>query len=1166
MAGEQDIIRLPYRITDFNEDLIPLLNRNFAEIERMLSQLQLYEKNVGKPTNETVDSITDNNGNVLTDKLSDKIVGLNHELQIAEQAVTTAKVALKAITEALLSDGSVTNLKLAAGAVTAAKTNWQTHLLSDYGIADNTPMIGFVSWSGVKIVYKGVEYSVSDGSTDKLYIWWDFDYPTIMQTAQILPAMTDDDALVFLNKNGTHLVVPKATIVDGSLLVSESVLTDALAANAVTSIKIAAEAVLAVHLAAKSVTAEKINVDNLAAITANLGTINAGYIQVGPTTKNIAEMATEADAQAAADDVRYDGQVVNDANVTAYFPFDDSLYDSKGVVAGTFSRTSAAYLPNGVSVISGIARYDAARIIRGILIEEGTTNLLTANQSSVETDLTGFQTIVGGTLTRDITTAWHGTACLKMVTPGVGVNEGFYTDFVAVAASGTYTASVWLKGSGVVRVYLREQDSVGALIGDTLTADITLTNMWTRHSITRVFGSTGVRAQIHVRTVATAAITYYADGLQLEQKPCATSWTLGGTTRAGETLTIPTAGVFNKGNWAVDITYIPHNANFTTDKRLFRCVIDGNNQYQMQILATSGYPGLLIVSGGVSYEIIGSTAIVAGNKYVFTASGNGTTLSFFCNGVQIGSIPYVEPTGTLPSVIEIGHNGAGGSFANGIIDELRFSKVVRTLEEHQAYYNSNKGFTDVEPIVRPGQDYSGFMITQEGGAKAYHSDGSYTQVNHKGVDVHGGNIRIYDDNNNLVMDGKGVNPLEVSGWGITSGLTFAVQSLTPTSSYVEVITTSAYTSNQAVPFNLYLNDVSKLGTSGKLRTLNSLLGFSEVTYNAVDTVNKFVTVSAIDGAANVDIGNYLFATYVNGVAQPSPRANANLLIKAGSAILRNGVYVKFPNDINYIMPVSVGFTDIDGWQYRVLFVNGNGQITHLDTGTAGGIDNRWKIDNYPAHPRYNNIGTGTPDPNCIVLGAILCGGNKTNQFGAYGIMHPDFRDERALKVNNLVYALPAYYGDIDTIEKSVLTTSAVSVGSWTASSLNLTSGQKYEVAVPIGKGKRMAIVSFASRNPVNYYDDSPNYGAVIFVGLRDPYEDAWQPNVSVGYGNYFIDSFYTDAYGNYVVHESSMGWSYRRITDAYLEIGVDGETYLHFTLYQRTSTETRDIRANWFAF
>jgi hypothetical protein len=1145
-------------------EMLVFLDRNLLEIERQLSITQTYQE-------DTVKEVIDNNGKLKTDKLDDKMVGLEHALQIAEQAVTTAKIALKAVTEALLADGAVTNMKLAAGAVTEAKTNWQTHLLSDYGIADNTPMVGFISWSGVKIVYKGVEYEVMDGSTDKLYVWWDFDYPTIMQTAQTLPTMTDDDVLVFLNKNGTHLVVPKATVVDGSLLVSESVLTDALAANAVTAIKIAAGAVQTAALAAGAVTAEKISVENLAAISANLGTVNAGFINVGDKVLDITDMATA-----------HDGQVQNDANVTAYFPFDDSLYDSKNLVQCTFNRDSVAYLPNGTQVGTDIARYDTARIVRGVLIEEGTTNLLTENESSVETDLIGLSSEVingTGTFTRDTTKKKYGNASAKLtcssINPGGwmdiyvdksitgGLAYTFSVNFLASVVSGTRSVRVfvdWYNGS----TFLSRTDTAGVTVSPSMSDFIRLSVS----DVAPANASRGVFVLILVDLQVDDAL--YWDGAQLEQKPYPTSWTLGGTTRAPETLTIPTAGIFEKGNWTVELTFNVKTLNNRINHMILFDVYKANIcRYVLYIDKATKCLVAHIISDGSLYTITDSEPIVSDNWYSIMWCGNGSIIKLFKNGVQIGNdTNYVETIGSLPSSFKIGGrwDDNNTSQINGIIDELRFSKIARTLEEHQSYYNSGKGYTDIEPIIRAGQEYKGFMITQQDGAKAYSSDGGYTTMNSKGVITKGGNFKIYDEKNILVMDGRGVNPLEVSGWGITSGLTFAVQSLTPTSNYIEVQTTSSLPYSQTLPYNLYLNDVSKLGSSGKLISLNNLNYSIALYYNAVDTVNKYVTVYSRDSQVDVNIGYYLVAAEVNGVTQPAPSAIARLLIKAGSAILRNGTYIKFPNDITYDMPVSVSLGDADGWQYRVLFINGNGQITHLATGTAGSLIDKWGIDTYPAHPRYNNIGTGTPDPNCIVLGTILCGGTKNYSFNAHEIMHPDFRDERALKVNNLVYSLPAYYGDVKTIEKSVLTTSAVSIGSWTTNSISLSSGQKYEVAVPIGKGKRMAIVSFCGVAVDLSYQDTSFTGAVLFVGLKNPWKRAWQPCISIGYGDHFIDSYFQDAYGNFVVHENSMGWTYRRITDAYLNIGVDGETYFHFVLYQRTNSENRGLRVNWFAF
>jgi len=138
MAREQDVVKLPFRLTDFNEDIIPLLNRNFAEIERMLSLLQGYVKQStggavkNLPTKASVWDRADNinsDGTFPVENLTDTLVGLEHELQLADEAVTEAKIAVGAIKTPHLDDDAVTDMKLAAGAVTEAKTNWQTHIL-----------------------------------------------------------------------------------------------------------------------------------------------------------------------------------------------------------------------------------------------------------------------------------------------------------------------------------------------------------------------------------------------------------------------------------------------------------------------------------------------------------------------------------------------------------------------------------------------------------------------------------------------------------------------------------------------------------------------------------------------------------------------------------------------------------------------------------------------------------------------------------------------------------------------------------------------------------------------------------------------------------------------------------------------------------------------------
>src|SRR5690606_14350513 len=141
-------------------------------------------------------------------------------------------------------------------------------------VRDNTPSPGFISWTGLHIVYKGVDYTIQDGNTNKRFVYWKPSVSTtILQTSDTLPELGDDDLLVFLNKNGIHVTVPTSTVVEGSLIVEESILTNALAANAVTAEKIASSAIEARHLAAESVTA-----DAIAAGAIGAGAIAAGAI------------------------------------------------------------------------------------------------------------------------------------------------------------------------------------------------------------------------------------------------------------------------------------------------------------------------------------------------------------------------------------------------------------------------------------------------------------------------------------------------------------------------------------------------------------------------------------------------------------------------------------------------------------------------------------------------------------------------------------------------------------------------------------------------------------------------------------------------------------------------------------------------------------------------
>lgn len=217
----------------------------------------------------------------------------------------------------------------------------------------------------------------------------------------------------------------------------------------------------------------------------------------------------------------------------------ETLNSTKGV-AGTFARASVAYKQDGSQVGSGAPRYEAGQFGQAILVEAATTNLLSANQSSVETDTTGFAAIAGAAISRDLVEFWSGAASLKTITPNAAAGEGFETTSVPVSNNYSHTASVYLKGAGTVKLGLAEYTNADALVGVTESAVITLTGAWVRYSVTRAFGATGEKARLQVITDVQQGITFYADGLQIERKPYASrSWQIGGTARVLETLFLP---------------------------------------------------------------------------------------------------------------------------------------------------------------------------------------------------------------------------------------------------------------------------------------------------------------------------------------------------------------------------------------------------------------------------------------------------------------------------------------------------------------------------------------------------------------------------------------------------------------------------------------------------
>ena len=171
------------------------------------------------------------------------------------------------------------------------------------------------------------------------------------------------------------------------------------------------------------------------------------------------------------------------------------------------------------------------------LDNEMSTNLLSENQSSAETDLTGF-TAVTGTIERSYDYALHGDISVK-VTPVTTTGEVHIAE-VEVSPGQFYTASLSALSaaapnpdstgeSGVYRLRLVEIDDADAVIGYTDSPLYGGLRGWNRLQVTREFSSEGVKARIELRGVKSPALdAYYIDCQQLEPGERVTAWKLGG--------------------------------------------------------------------------------------------------------------------------------------------------------------------------------------------------------------------------------------------------------------------------------------------------------------------------------------------------------------------------------------------------------------------------------------------------------------------------------------------------------------------------------------------------------------------------------------------------------------------------------------------------------------
>jgi hypothetical protein len=363
---------------------------------------------------------------------------------------------------------------------------------------------------------------------------------------------------------------------------------------------------------------------------------------------------------------------------------DEQLSNARDIGDGTFSRTSNATMQNGTNVTANTTRYETGRFGQAVMIEEWTTNMIPNTANDEVGDYTLFNNASKEVVTHPITGKQVTAIRLDYVAGNYEMAYGAAALNLSINTDYTLSYDAWIVGAGSATLY---QD----LSPDTLPQnDKTISSICARY--TALYNSSSVDMNSCVlrfwNSGAPAGSIIYITNIQLEQKAYATSWIKGGTTRIDETLTIPTAGIWNRGNWTIEMIYEPMSVTNAgnTIKGLFFCYIDASNFCQF----FTGWGGEWIIqikSGGTEYSFTAGFAASINVKYQVAVTGDSSTMRLFVNGVQFGSVAYVEPVGVLPANIYIGSLG-GNYRANGLIDDLRISNIARDGAEILDSYNT----------------------------------------------------------------------------------------------------------------------------------------------------------------------------------------------------------------------------------------------------------------------------------------------------------------------------------------------------------------------------------------------------------------------------------------------------------------------------------------------
>lgn len=199
-------------------------------------------------------------------------------------------------------------------------------------------------------------------------------------------------------------------------------------------------------------------------------------------------------------------------------------------------QSTAVTLPRDAEILA----LDVGGVARALAVDlyEPHHNLLTANQSSVEVDTTGFAVGANSTIARSTAQAAHGTASLQVTAVAGGGTPATASTLtgvngVPVTAGKLYTARAGIRAAVTprsVQVGIAFYTAAGALIGVTIygTAVTDTTSGFTVASRSTQAPATSAFAAVFFQVLNPAAAeVHYVDQIQLREDTQDVDWVIG---------------------------------------------------------------------------------------------------------------------------------------------------------------------------------------------------------------------------------------------------------------------------------------------------------------------------------------------------------------------------------------------------------------------------------------------------------------------------------------------------------------------------------------------------------------------------------------------------------------------------------------------------------------